>query len=108
MNLVPEFVARVTADAWEHHYYLSQPEASPCVDAGSDLATNVNLAAYTTDTDLDGDTGDVDMGYHISGNCNSNGDLDTRDAVLGVATDCELQTGGRTVAISRPSRALTR
>jgi len=54
-----------------HDYYLSQLAAgqgadSPCVDAGSDLATTLGLGCMTTRTDAVPDTGVVDMGYHVS------------------------------------------
>ncbi len=53
-------------------YYLSQTDTnelnqttdSPCVDTGSDLASNVGLHLYTTRTDSVFDTNMVDMGYH--------------------------------------------
>jgi len=50
-------------------YYLSQTAAgqdvdSPCVDAGSDLASNLGMNRYTTRTDGVFDKGIVDMGYH--------------------------------------------
>ena len=50
-------------------YYLSQSAAgqlfnSPCLDAGSDLASVLGLAEWTTRTDGIGDFGIVDMGYH--------------------------------------------
>ncbi|OHB80394.1 MAG: hypothetical protein A2Z25_13355 [Planctomycetes bacterium RBG_16_55_9] len=50
-------------------YYLSQIEAgqartSPCVDAGSDNATNTGMWNYTTRTDEVSDAGRVDMGFH--------------------------------------------
>jgi hypothetical protein len=56
-------------------YYLSQIDTSdsnqttdsPCVDAGSDQASNVGLSrSYTTRTDEVFDTNVVDMGYHYS------------------------------------------
>jgi hypothetical protein len=51
-------------------FYLSQTEAgqlvdSPCVDAGSDLASVFGLDQFTTRTDNVGDAGIVDMGYHV-------------------------------------------
>jgi predicted outer membrane repeat protein len=51
--------------------YLSQSTAgqdvnSPAVDAGSDLAENVDLAFLTTRTDGVGDTGAVDLGFHFT------------------------------------------
>jgi len=55
-------------------YHLSQPNAddllaplSPCVDAGSELASALGLDKYTTtysDSKFDNDTGVVDLGYH--------------------------------------------
>ncbi len=69
-------------------YYLSQTDSgqsqnSPCVDVGSDLASNldmvvnlIDMTGYTTRTDEELDRGIVDMGYHypsvyeICGFCN--------------------------------------
>ncbi len=50
-------------------YYLSQILAgqevdSPCVDAGSDTAVNLNMNDKITRTDCVPDSGVVDMGYH--------------------------------------------
>jgi len=50
-------------------YYLSQTAAgqsqqSPCVNAGSDMASNLGMNDKTTRTDNLPDTGVVDMGYH--------------------------------------------
>jgi hypothetical protein len=50
-------------------YYLSQvaagqPVESPCVDAGSDLASNLGMDTYWTRTDEVPDSGIVDIGYH--------------------------------------------
>ena len=60
----PRFVSGPLGD-----YYLSQRSAgqtrnSPCVDAGSDTASNLGLDQLTTRTDEVGDQGIVDMGYH--------------------------------------------
>lgn len=60
----PQFVAGPLGD-----YYLSQIVAgqvinSPCVDTGSDSASNLGLDTATTRTDTVPDTGIVDMGYH--------------------------------------------
>ncbi|MHC4500711.1 MAG: right-handed parallel beta-helix repeat-containing protein, partial [Planctomycetota bacterium] len=60
----PCFVIGPTGD-----YYLSQIAAgqgskSPCVDAGSDTAANLELDLFTTRTDQVSDEGVVDMGYH--------------------------------------------
>jgi parallel beta-helix repeat protein len=51
------------------NYYLSQNAAgqssnSPCVDAGSDTAENLNMNSLTTSSNQMHDTGIVDMGYH--------------------------------------------
>lgn len=43
-----------------------QAQNSPCVDAGSDLATNLRMDKLTTRTDKVGDIDVVDMGYHYS------------------------------------------
>jgi len=50
-------------------FYLSQIASgqlvdSPCVDKGSDLASNLDMAANWTRTDEVKDSGTVDMGYH--------------------------------------------
>ena len=50
-------------------YFLSQVAAgqlvtSPCVDAGSDNASVLDMNGYTTRTDGNTDSGIVDMGYH--------------------------------------------
>lgn len=50
-------------------YYLShkaagQPFDSPCINAGSDLASNLGMDIYWTRTDESPDTGAVDMGVH--------------------------------------------
>jgi predicted outer membrane repeat protein len=70
INLDPLFITGPLGN-----YYLSQTDAgqiqdSPCVDAGSDLTTNldmiysIDLTRYTTRTDGMLDRGLVDMGYH--------------------------------------------
>jgi len=72
INADPLFVTGTLGD-----YYLSQTDAgqlldSPCVNAGSDLATNLdmitnrNMDRYTTRTDEVLDKGTVDMGYHYT------------------------------------------
>ncbi|MHC4153549.1 MAG: right-handed parallel beta-helix repeat-containing protein [Planctomycetota bacterium] len=51
-------------------YYLSQwplqISDSPCVDRGSDLASELGMQQYTTRIDRKPDTGDVDLGYHYN------------------------------------------
>ena len=46
----------------EENYYLNP--ASPCIDAGSDLARNLDLDGYTTQLNGALDRGEVDLGYH--------------------------------------------
>jgi len=51
------------------NYYLSQTDAgqaqtSPCVDIGSQFASDLGLTKYTTRTDDIPDGGTVDMGFH--------------------------------------------
>ncbi len=83
INKVPLFVTGLLGD-----YYLSQKSSgqsknSPCVDTGSDLASNLDMVVnlldvtgYTTRTDDELDRDIVDMGYHypsvleICGFCN--------------------------------------
>jgi predicted outer membrane repeat protein len=64
-------------------YYLSQKAAgdelnSPCVDAGTGSAADLELDTMTTRSDEVGDTGIVDMGYHypITGRALVMGDFD--------------------------------
>jgi parallel beta-helix repeat protein len=47
-------------------YYLNiiNPFVSPCIDAGSDTAANLELGQKTTRMDSAPDTGIVDVGYH--------------------------------------------
>ena len=71
-------------------YYLSQTAAgqgadSPCVDAGSDTATNLGMDKYTTRTDKVADDGLVDMGYHYLDNIadlNDDGYVNLEDILL--------------------------
>ncbi len=56
-------------DASNYNFHLSSTEAgqtqdSPCIDAGSDLASNLSLSSQTTRTDNIKDTDIVDLGYH--------------------------------------------
>ncbi|UCF42554.1 MAG: right-handed parallel beta-helix repeat-containing protein [Planctomycetota bacterium] len=83
INSDPCFVTGPLGD-----YYLGQIAAgqgvdSPCVDAGSDTASNLGLEIYTTRTDEVGDAGVVDMGYHYSipnpADIDEDGDVDFVD-----------------------------
>jgi hypothetical protein len=66
-------------------FYLSQIAAgqasdSPCVDAGSDAASNLDLDMLTTRTDEESDAGVVDMGYHYPyEDCDGDGVRDQLD-----------------------------
>ncbi|MFC1453151.1 right-handed parallel beta-helix repeat-containing protein, partial [Verrucomicrobiota bacterium] len=80
-----------------HSYYLShdirglQDVNSPCIDAGSDLASAVGMNALTTRTDGEPDAGQVDIGYHFE--AAAEGDLNTVffvDAVNGTNTNTGL------------------
>jgi hypothetical protein len=64
INADPCFVTGPLGD-----YCLSQTNAgqatnSPCINAGSDTAENLNMNSLTTRTDMMSDAGIVDMGYH--------------------------------------------
>ncbi len=79
-------------------YYLSQITAgqfvdSPCLDAGNDSATTLEVDQFSTRTDHAGDIGLVDMGYHYPrtdalGDINYDGIVDRRD-VAWIAHQCE-------------------
>ncbi|MGE0482480.1 MAG: right-handed parallel beta-helix repeat-containing protein [Phycisphaerae bacterium] len=96
LNVDPLFKERFTqpGDPFNGVYFLShaglpgQPVDSPCKDAGSATAIDLGLHAYTTRTDLQADEDAVDLGYHISRDCNGNGQWDRRDIGLGVSADC--------------------
>jgi hypothetical protein len=90
-------------------YYLSQTAAgqavdSPCVDTGSDTATNLGVDTMTTRSDEGVDTGVVDIGYHylVTGQPLLVGDFD-RDGTVDLADFAELQncfTGNGPAAVS--------
>jgi hypothetical protein len=71
-------------------FYLSQKAAgqtvdSPCVDAGSDLAANLDMDKFTTRTDKVGDTGIIDMGFHYIetvADLNGDGVVDMTDLAI--------------------------
>jgi len=65
LNRDPLFVNEVTSDFHLQHIGAGQPGTSPCIDAGSDLASILGLAPlYSTRTDGVPDWATVDMGYH--------------------------------------------
>lgn len=79
-------------------YYLAQTAAgqaldSPCLDAGSDTAENLDVDALTTRSDEETDAGVVDMGYHypVSGWPLIMGDYN-RDRDLNLVDYAALQT----------------
>jgi predicted outer membrane repeat protein len=59
-DAAPMFVSGPLGD-----FYLDP--ASPCVNAGSDLAADLGLAGFTTRADGVADMGIVDLGYHYPG-----------------------------------------
>lgn len=75
----------------EGECYLSQTSAgqavdSPCIDAGSDTAANLEMDIFTTRTDHIGDAGTVDMGYHYPmlnpADIDRDGDIDFADFAI--------------------------
>ncbi|MBN2208443.1 MAG: hypothetical protein JW759_04020 [Candidatus Coatesbacteria bacterium] len=60
----PLFAAGALGEHYLSHIDSGQPETSPCVDAGSILASESTVAGLTTRTDHEPDTGRVDMGFH--------------------------------------------
>ncbi|MHC4867164.1 MAG: right-handed parallel beta-helix repeat-containing protein, partial [Planctomycetota bacterium] len=60
----PRFVIGPKGDHYLSQIVAGQGSDSPCVDAGSDLATNLGMDVSTTRTDEVSDVGTVDMGYH--------------------------------------------
>ena len=79
ISLDPLFVAGSLGN-----YYLSQISSgqssdSPCVDAGSNTAQNLNLHDKVTRTDSIPDSGIVDMGYHYPIDSDSDGVSDDLD-----------------------------
>ncbi len=68
LNTDPLFVSGPSGDHYLSQTATEKPEqttTSPCVDAGSDLASEIGFdSGYTTRTDEVHDALDVDMGYH--------------------------------------------
>ncbi len=60
----PLFIDISGRDFHLSHVAAGQGEDSPCIDAGSDTASNLGLDARTTRTDGVTDSGTVDLGYH--------------------------------------------
>ncbi|MHC4728404.1 MAG: right-handed parallel beta-helix repeat-containing protein [Planctomycetota bacterium] len=60
----PLFVSGPLGDHYLSQSAAGQDSNSPCVDAGSDTAENLEMDEYTTRMDNIIDTGMVDMGYH--------------------------------------------
>jgi hypothetical protein len=74
IDVDPYFAVGTSGDFYLAQIAAGQTADSPCVNAGSDLASNISFAAgdntYTmnqmsTRTDSEPDTGQVDMGFHL-------------------------------------------
>jgi len=66
INTDPLFVSGPLGDFYLSQLATGQAAQSPCVDVGSDLASNLGMDTYTTRTDGVCDVGMVDMGYHYT------------------------------------------
>ncbi len=64
INNDPLFVPDPNGNYYLSHIAAGQPDDSPCIDAGNDLAANLGLDDRTTRIDCVTDTDYVDMGYH--------------------------------------------
>ncbi len=62
----PQFVVGPRGASYLSQTAAGQATESPCVDAGSQSAAAAGLGALTTRTDVAGDAGTVDMGYHFA------------------------------------------
>ncbi|MFH1998249.1 MAG: right-handed parallel beta-helix repeat-containing protein [Planctomycetota bacterium] len=60
----PRFAAGPNGFAYLRNAAAGQADSSPCIDAGSDLASNVGMDSLWTRTDGVADAGTVDMGFH--------------------------------------------
>jgi len=60
----PLFATGPNGDYYLSHVAAGQASDSPCIDAGSDTAVNMELDSKTTRTDGTTDAGTVDTGYH--------------------------------------------
>jgi subtilisin family serine protease len=64
IHIDPCFTSGPRGDFYLSQVSSGQPKTSPCVDAGSDLASTLGFTYYTTRTDEAPDRTIVDMGYH--------------------------------------------
>ena len=64
INANPLFAAGASGFHYLSQVLAGQPANSPCVDTGSDLASNLGMNLYWTRTDEVPDSGTVDMGFH--------------------------------------------
>jgi hypothetical protein len=64
INTNPLFINQIAGDFHLKQILAGESNDSPCVNTGSDLASDVDLATYTTRTDGVPDRSIVDMGYH--------------------------------------------
>ncbi|MHC4641780.1 MAG: hypothetical protein ACYS32_09065, partial [Planctomycetota bacterium] len=82
----PCFAPGTLGDYYLGHIATGQASDSPCVDAGGNLATNLEMDIYTTRIDHINDSGIVDIGYHhfISNpaDINGQGDVDFIDYAI--------------------------
>jgi parallel beta-helix repeat protein len=79
INVNPCFVSGLSGDYYLSQIAAGQSNTSPCVDAGSDTAANLDMDKGSTRTDGANDHGIVDMGYHYQdqlGNPDLDGDGD--------------------------------
>ncbi|MCK5565997.1 MAG: S8 family serine peptidase, partial [Planctomycetes bacterium] len=64
INVNPLFATGLFGDHYLSYVDDTPNLQSPCVDTGSDLASNLGYSNYTTSVDHIPDENDVDMGYH--------------------------------------------
>jgi len=64
INAPPLFINGPKGFYYLSHTATGQPVDSPCIDKGSDLASNLGVDIYWTRTDSVTDSGTVDMGFH--------------------------------------------
>lgn len=89
-------------DLWAHNYYLgdsviSGQTNSPCRNAGGTsggqtaTAEEIGLAHLSTRTDLviENAASQVDLGFHITSDCNGNSQFDSLDILLGTVFDVD-------------------
>jgi len=63
----PLFTAGLKGSSYLSQITAGQPLDSPCVDTGSDFASNLGMDIYWTRTDEVTDSGMIDLGFHYGG-----------------------------------------